>query len=154
MTRDQEFLRSLRLAPHPEGGHYREIWRSPAPPGVRAASTLIYYLLEAGQHSRWHRVDADEIWTWLEGAPLELWTWTEGQDPERHLLGRLDAPGIEPVCVVPAGCWQAARPVDGFVLSACAVAPGFDFRGFSLLADRPKAAERLRRRSPGSALLI
>jgi len=149
--RAADLVRLLGLSPHPEGGAYRETWRSPSPPGLRAAATTIYFLLDGDQHSRWHQVDADEIWTHLEGGPLELWIWTEDQAPERRILGRVDEAGARPVAVVPAGCWQAARPVTGYVLSGCTVAPGFDFKGFVLLADRPAAADRLRRLDPGSA---
>jgi len=151
--RSVELTRLLGLQPHPEGGAYRETWRSPAPPGVRAASTTIYYLLEPGGFSRWHRVDADEVWTHLEGGPLELWTWTEGGAPGRCVLGPVDAGGSRPVAVVPAGCWQAARPSAGYVLSGCTVAPAFDFKGFVLLADQPETAARLRERGAGLELI-
>jgi predicted cupin superfamily sugar epimerase len=98
-------------------------------------------------------VDADEIWTHLEGGPLELWTWTEGGVPERSVLGPVDAGGVRPVAVVPAGCWQAARPTAGYVLSGCTVAPAFDFKGFALLADLPASAARLRERGAGLELI-
>lgn len=146
--RATDLIRLLDLAPHPEGGAYKEIWRSPAPPGIRAAATSIYFLLDRGQCSRWHRVDAEEIWSHLEGGPLELWLWNEGSRPERRVLGPVDASGTRPTAVVPAGCWQAARPVEGYVLTGCSVAPAFEFRGFELLADRPGSAEALRRTAP------
>jgi uncharacterized protein len=149
--RAEELIRLLGLAPHPEGGAYREIWRSPAPSGVRAAATAIYFLLDRGQCSRWHRVDADEIWNHFEGGPLELWIWKEGTPPERRLLGPVDASGARPTVVVPGGCWQAARPVDGYGLTGCTVAPAFEFKRFELLADRPASAERLRREAPDLA---
>lgn len=152
-TRAADLTRILSLQPHPEGGAYRETWRSPAPAGVRPASTTIYYLLEAGGLSRWHRVDADEIWTHLEGGPLELWTWTEGRDPERRVLGPADAAGTRPVAVVPAGCWQGARATAGYVLSGCTVAPAFEFKGFTLLAEHPASAARLRERGAGLELI-
>ena len=149
--RAAELVHLLGLAPHPEGGAYKETWRSPSGPEVRAASTTIYFLLDRGERSRWHRVDADEIWTHLEGGPLELWTWVEGQPPQRRLLGPVDPSGTRPVAVVPTGCWQAARPVSGYVLSGCTVAPGFDFKGFVLLADRSASVERLRGLDPALA---
>jgi len=149
--RAADLIRLLGLIPHPEGGAYRETWRSPSPAGLRAAATTIYFLLDADQHSRWHQVDADEIWTHLEGGPLELWIWTEDQAPERRILGPVDEPGARPVAVVPAGCWQAARPASGYVLSGCTVAPAFDFNWFVLLDDRPASGDRLRRLGPGPA---
>ena len=145
--RAQELIRSLGLAPHPEGGYYREVHRSPAAPGQRPASTAIYFLLVAGQVSRWHRVDAEEAWHHYEGGPLEL-LWEDGDvvraalGPDRHLA------------VVPAGAWQAARPLGDYALMGCTVAPGFDFRGFSLLADVPGEAERFRARHPAWTPLI
>jgi len=148
--RAHDLKRLLGLRPHPEGGAYLETWRSPANPGVRAAATTIYFLLDREEHSRWHRVDADEIWTYLEGGALELWTWEEDRAPERRILGPVDETGARTVAVVPAGSWQAARPVSGYVLCGCTVAPGFDFEGFVLLADRPETADRLRRLDAGS----
>lgn len=149
--RAADLARLLGLQPHPEGGAYRETWRSPALPGVRAAATTIYFLLDRGQHSRWHRVDADEIWTHLEGGPLELWIWTGDGRPERRFLGPVDDAGTLPVAVVPAGCWQAARPADGYVLVGCTVAPGFQFSGFRMLSEEPEPAAKLRAESPGLA---
>lgn len=141
-------VRLLGLSPHPEGGSYRETWRSPAPAPARAASTTIYFLLDRDERSRWHRVDADEIWTHLEGGPLELLTWAEGRAVESRVLGPVDASGSRPVAVVPAGVWQAARPRDGYVLSGCTVAPGFEFKGFTMLADQAGPAAGLRERRP------
>jgi hypothetical protein len=152
--RPVELTRLLGLQPHPEGGAYREIWRAPASDGVRPASTLIYFLLDRGQVSRWHRVDADEIWQHLEGGPLDLLLWREGQEVERVRLGPVDAQGTRPQAVVPAGVWQAAWPVEEFVLSGCTVAPAFEFRGFRMLADEAPLAERLRGRHPGLADLL
>jgi len=154
IARAAELVRLLNLSPHPEGGSYKEVWRSPSHPDRRASCTLIYFLLEHPQHSRWHQVDADEIWTHLEGQPLELWSWVEGRAPERHLLGPLEQSGARPSLVVPAGCWQAARPVAGYALCACTVAPAFDFQGFTLLADRPETAGQLRLEAPTLGFLI
>jgi predicted cupin superfamily sugar epimerase len=154
IPRAAELVGLLDLRPHPEGGSYKEVWRSPSKPGARPASTLIFFLLDHGELSRWHRVDADEIWSHLEGGPLELWTWVEGRSPERHLLGPLEVPGACPALVVPSGCWQAARPVVGYVLCGCTVAPGFEFNGFALLADRPESATLLRLQAPALHDLI
>jgi predicted cupin superfamily sugar epimerase len=144
--RAAELTRLLGLIPHPEGGSYKEFWRSPSARGGRAASTSIYFLLDRGEFSRWHRVDADEIWTHLEGSALELWTWDEAGATERVIVGPADGTGALPVSVVPAGRWQAARPIGGPVLCGCTVAPGFRFEGFSMLSGDPDAAARLRDR--------
>src|SRR6185312_12710413 len=90
-------IAALELAPHPEGGWYRETYRSDAAPGTRAATTAIYYLLRRDERSHWHRVDASEIWHWYGGAALEL---RIGHDTVR-LGGDLVA-GERPQAVVPA----------------------------------------------------
>lgn len=132
MTTPDEIIRRLGLAPHPEGGWYRETWRAAAPPGTRAAGTAILYLLEAHQRSHWHRVDADEIWHWHAGAALRLSVSPDGQRAEARTLGPDLAAGALPQAVVPAGHWQAAEPLGGWVLVGCTVAPAFDFAGFTL----------------------
>jgi predicted cupin superfamily sugar epimerase len=127
-----EVVRLLGLQPHPEGGFYRETFRAPAPDGVRAASTAIYYLLREGDVSAWHRVvDADEVWHHYAGAPLELTLW-DGRERTSLRLGSGLAAGERPQAVVPAGVWQAARPMGGWTLVGCTVAPGFDFSGFEM----------------------
>jgi predicted cupin superfamily sugar epimerase len=128
----EEVVRLLGLQPHPEGGFYRETFRAPAPDGVRAASTAIYYLLREGDVSAWHRVvDADEVWHHYAGAPLELTLW-DGRERSSLRLGPGLAAGERPQAVVPAGIWQAARPLGGWVLVGCTVAPGFEFSGFEM----------------------
>lgn len=125
--------KELALSPHPEGGFYRETWRSPrtveGPGGApRAASTSILFLLPPGHRSDWHLVTSDEIWLHQQGGPLELHLL----DDEGHRVVRL-GPGGVPQAVVPAGVWQAARPAaDEGVLCGCVVAPGFDFADFTL----------------------
>jgi len=156
MDRVVELIRTLQLAPHPEGGHYREIWRSAdavAPTdgrGSRAALTSIYFLLPAGARSRWHRVRSDEIWHHYEGGPLELLLVPPDHlRLERRRLGPLNADEDQaPVHGVPAGFWQAARSLGDYTLVGCTVAPGFDFTDFELLGDRPEAAEALLRAFP------
>lgn len=160
-----ELIRTLALVPHPEGGHFAEVFRSsgavrPAGRDVsRAALTSIYFLLAAGEHSRWHRVAADEAWHFYEGDPLELF-WVDDRSGAcvRRRLGAVAAGGAagdtRPVEVVPAGAWQAARPTGAYALVGCTVGPGFDFRDFTLLADVPSEAERLGRRFPELAGLI
>ncbi len=128
-----------QLAPHPEGGYFRETYRSAlrtAPagwPGERALATAILYLLPAGQESAWHRVRGDELWLWQGGAPMEL----RIGDETRH-LGPDPAAGERPQVLVPAGAWQSATPAAGaaptapWSLVACLVVPGFDFADFEL----------------------
>jgi uncharacterized protein len=140
----------LGLVPHPEGGWYRELYRSAlrlqGPHGERAALTSIYYLLEPGQLSRWHVVAAEEAWHFYAGAQLELFVYEPGAHALRcHRLGEVQG-GAEPVSVVPAGCWQAARPLGGYALLGCTVAPGFEFADFRFVADLPEHAEHFRER--------
>jgi predicted cupin superfamily sugar epimerase len=129
----QELIAVLGMKPHPEGGWYVETWRDPAPQGERAACTAIYFLLEAGQHSHWHRVDATEIWLWHGGAPLRLETNLEGAARE-ITLGPDLAGEQRPQAVVPKNAWQAAESLGAWTLVSCVVAPGFEFTGFELAA--------------------
>jgi predicted cupin superfamily sugar epimerase len=130
-------IESLGLAPHPEGGWYREMWRAGAAPGERAGGTSIYFLLEAGQRSHWHRVDADELWLWHAGDALDLLVEQENGAVRKFALGGDVAGGYEPQCLVPASRWQSteARPKGsgaGWALVSCVVVPGFEFAGFEL----------------------
>src|SRR5579864_7739141 len=119
-------IQLLDLKPHPEGGHFRETFRD-SPSAGRSHSTAIYFLLKAGEVSRWHRIDAAEVWHFYRGAPLELRIGKEA-----HVLG----PGIDeaqvPQIVVPAGAWQAARSLGDYTLVGCTVSPGFEFAHFEL----------------------
>jgi hypothetical protein len=126
-------IHRLGLIRHPEGGWFRETFRDASlTAGTRAASTAIYYLLQAGEVSRWHRVDAAEVWHWYAGAPLRLTLSSDGRTRETLLLGPDLAAGAEPQRVVRAGLWQTAEPLGGWTLAGCTVAPGFDFGGFEL----------------------
>jgi uncharacterized protein len=127
-----DVIRLLDLAPHPEGGHFRETFRdSVTDPSGRAASTAIYFLLAAGEVSRWHRVDAAEAWHWHAGAPLALAIAdTAGRRSIR--LGADLAAGECPQAVVPAGAWQQAASLGAWTLVGCTVAPGFQFSGFEM----------------------
>ncbi len=126
-------IAALNLAPHPEGGWYRQTWAAAAAEGARPAATLILFLLRAGERSHWHRVDADEIWLWHAGAPLVLAVAETDAGPARETrLGPAVAAGETPQAVVPAGHWQAAAPAGAFALVSCVVAPGFRFAGFTL----------------------
>ena len=129
----QGVIRLLGLAPHPEGGHFREIHRNFAPDGGRGAATSIYFLLAAGERSHWHRVDADEIWNYHAGAPLALDLWAEGEGAVRgHRLGADLAAGQRPQAVVPRNVWQSAISLGPWTLVGCTVAPAFDFKGFEI----------------------
>ena len=158
--RASALIRLLDLTPHPEGGYYREVFRSPRMVRAsdsaveRAAITTIYFLLVAGQHSRWHRIRSDEVWHYYEGDPLELiWLDAARTVPEHRRLGPA-TDERQPVEVVPGGCWQAARPLGEYTLVGCSVAPGFEFREFSLLADAPNELALVRGRFPELAVLI
>lgn len=133
MTAD-EITRLLALAPHPEGGRYRETFRDGRLiAGGRAASTAIYFLLRTGEVSRWHRVDAVEVWHWYGGAPLELGMARDGRAAPCHLiLGNDLRAGHRPQGIVPAGYWQQARSLGDWTLAGCTVAPGFQFDGFEM----------------------
>jgi len=122
----------LGLRPHPEGGWYVETWRAPVVEGERAPSSAILYLLAAGERSHWHRVDAAEVWQWSAGGPLELDVWDGTGPVVRHRLGGDVVAGDSPQMVVPAGAWQAARPLGDWALVGCIVAPAFRFEGFEL----------------------
>ncbi|MBX6320562.1 MAG: cupin domain-containing protein [Rhodospirillaceae bacterium] len=128
----QDVIRLLGLAPHPEGGHYRETFRDPRPAGGRPASTAIYFLLARGEVSAWHRIDAAEVWHWYAGAPLMLSVSADGGAATRLRLGPDLAAGERPQAVVPAGAWQSAASLGDWTLVGCTVAPGFDFAGFEL----------------------
>jgi predicted cupin superfamily sugar epimerase len=128
-------IETLGLQPHPEGGWYRETFRDVGRHG-RAASTAIFYLLEQGQVSAWHRVrDAAEAWHFYAGGPLRL-SLAAPDGPRRdQVLGPDLFAGHTPQLVVPAGWWQAAAPLGAWTLVGCTVAPGFEFAAFELAPD-------------------
>lgn len=154
-TRARALVERLSLQPHPEGGWYREVYRSSirvdAPAGDRSALTTILYLLENDQPSRWHVVEADEAWHFYGGAPLELLAYDPAaRSLRRRMLAtpREDAPGTgasgtegEPVAVIERGVWQAARALGEFSLVGCTVGPGFEFEDFRFVASLPGHAE-------------
>lgn len=158
-----ELVQLLDLAPHPEGGWYREFFRSadtalhPDGRGPRQALTSIDFLLAAGERSAWHRVASDEAWHLLEGGPLHLWL----MPPD---LGRLalvvlapvDAQGHRPRQVVPAHWWQAAEPAPGatHALVGASVAPGFDFADFCFGRDDPALLQALPALPPDARRLL
>ncbi len=135
--RAAEIARLLALRPHPEGGHYAEVFRSAqtVQPGdgrpLRPGLTSIDFLLAAGQFSAWHRVSSDEVWHLLEGPALRLWL----APPD---LSAFTAVDLLPACaegaprhVVPAGWWQAAEPLGDYAYVGATVGPGFDFADFT-----------------------
>lgn len=143
MTDLPDWARSLDLSPHPEGGFYRETWRSELtlpqnalPPdytGPRAAGTAILFLLMPGQQSAWHTVRSAELWLHHRGSPLLLEVGREIPGATTQLLGSDIAAGEHPQFVVPPGHWQRARPRDDEpTLVSCIVVPGFDFADFGL----------------------
>jgi predicted cupin superfamily sugar epimerase len=155
-ARAAELIAKLNLEPHPEGGYYREIFRSsdlvtPADGrGPRAALTTIYFLLPAGIVSRWHRVASDEVWHLYEGGPLEVLS----VDPACSALARHRLDPQSPVCTVAATHWQAARTLGDYALIGCTVGPGFDFADFAILADDAATAARLLESWPDVASLL
>ncbi|MBO6776034.1 MAG: cupin domain-containing protein [Marinibacterium sp.] len=129
MTAD-EIIDQLDLAPHPEGGHFRQTWI--AENEGRATGTCIYFLLKAGERSHWHRVDATEIWLWHAGAPLVLSLSATDAGPATEYLLTPDLSQGAPQVIVPAHHWQAARSTGDYSLVSCTVSPGFQFDGFEL----------------------
>lgn len=133
MGEAQAIIDTLGLTPHPEGGWYRETWRADAAPGDRASATAILFLLDAGQRSHWHRVDATEFWLWHAGAPLLLRRAPAEAGPiEDRRLGPDVLAGEAPQLCVPPGHWQSTETIDGWALVSCIVSPGFEFSGFTL----------------------
>ena len=138
MTVDwRDVVERFGMKAHPEGGWYVETWRAD-PPGAtgRPVASAILFLLPAGEESRWHRVDADELWQYSAGDPLELRIApADGGLVARYRLGP-DVTATDTVqVVVPAGAWQAARPLGAWTLVGCVVAPAFTFDGFELAPE-------------------
>ncbi|WP_182085147.1 cupin domain-containing protein [Aureimonas sp. ME7] len=132
--RARDVISALRLEAHPEGGWYRETFRDTAVDETgRARSTAIYYLLDLGETSEWHRVrDAAETWAWHAGAPLVLTVSPNGHDAAAHRLGNGVLTGEAPQFTVPAGWWQTATSLGEWTLVTCTVAPGFTFQSFEM----------------------
>lgn len=134
MDEAKTIIARLGLAPHPEGGWYRETWRAAPSEDGRARGTAIHFLLERGQRSHWHRVDADEWWLWHAGSPLDLHIAAAAadSDPTTVRLGGDVVGGYQPQCLVPANHWQSTEASHGWGLVTCIVVPGFEFAGFDL----------------------
>ena len=153
-ARAEELVRELGLTPHPEGGFYRELFRSRRMVRTddgrseRWAATTIFYLLRGSDVNKWHRVASDELWHWYEGAPITLHLLDAQVTRARsEVLGPVGAASV-PVRAVPAGCWQAVRCTGEYTLAGCTVAPGFEFSDFRLLRDLPDLAAQLRQSFP------
>lgn len=128
-----DVIRRLDLKPHPEGGYFRETFRDPATDADgRAASSLIYFLLGAGDVSEWHRCDATEVWHYYAGAPIVLTQSPNGHDASAAHLGPDVLAGQKPQIIVPANHWQTATSLGAWTLVGCTVAPAFRFEGFEL----------------------
>ena len=125
----EDIIKKLDMQPHPEGGWYKETWRHATQP--RAMGTAIYFLLEAHQHSHWHKVDADEMWHWYAGSPMELHQY-DGDKQWVDTLGPDLLSDQRPQLLVETNRWQKSVPVNGWVLVGCTVVPGFVFEGFRL----------------------
>lgn len=139
--RAHQLIAQLALVPHPEGGHYREFFRSAhsvrpddARP-QRSALTSIDFLLQAGEFSAWHRVASDEVWHLLEGDPLKLWCVPPTLDRVEQVILSTASATSAPRHVVPAGWWQAAGPLGEYAYVGATVGPGFDFADFSFGRD-------------------
>lgn len=144
----ESIIRELGLAPHPEGGFFRQTYRNAVTVGDRALSTAIYFLLTHDNPSRMHRVTSDEIWHFYAGDPIEMLQLGEGE-PRIVRIGPNLAAGERPQVLVPGGVWQGVRVQPGgrYALVGATVTPGFDFADFSmgdraeLIGCYPQAAE-------------
>jgi predicted cupin superfamily sugar epimerase len=130
----QAIIRELELQRHPEGGWYRQTFRD-TQGSQRGHSTAIYYLLESGERSHWHRVtDAVEVWHHYAGAPMKLHISENGTDSTTINLGPDVLAGERPQGLVPAGWWQSEETMGEFTLVGCTVSPGFEFSSFEMAA--------------------
>jgi uncharacterized protein len=123
---------ALELKPHPEGGHYRELWRDTPSDGRRGAASSIHFLLAAGERSHWHRIDASEIWIWQAGAPLLLALHRPGGGGKTLRLGPDAKNGETFQGIVAPYVWQEAKSLGAWTLVTCIVAPAFQFESFEL----------------------
>ena len=144
-------MQPIDLIPHPEGGRFREVFRSPKrvttmEGTARSALTHIYFSLDPGEISRFHKVASDEIWHLYQGAGIDLYTWDETHNPPVRTT--LSAERNRFCHVVPAGMWQAAAPISETVLVGCCVAPGFEFADFTLIDPDSTQARQLLKVAP------
>lgn len=143
----QELIERLQLRPHPEGGFFKEIYRSETACNFegqhRSVLTGIYFLLRQNEHSRWHVVDADEVWHYYDGAPLELFVASPDRTIYKTITLGSVTDGYSATFVVPRNWYQAARSKGEWSLSGCNVSPGFSFDGFRFLTADESEAFRL-----------
>jgi predicted cupin superfamily sugar epimerase len=135
------WIDSLGLNRHPEGGYFRETYRAHAEFNIRGvgrrhASSAIYYLLEKGQFSAFHRIKSDEVWHFYAGSPLAIHV-IDGAKLATITLGGDPGKGQSPQAVVRAGRWFAASAEKGYALVGCTVSPGFDYADWER-GDRKK----------------
>ena len=147
----------VSLVEHPEGGRFHEIFRSDAVATAnggqaRAALTHIYFSLDKGEVSRFHRVHSDEVWNLYQGSGIRLYTWDGTNRPPTCI--ELSAQAGCFCHVVHAGIWQAAEPVEDSVLVGCSVAPGFEFQNFEMMATDSDEARRLQAGNPAMSKFI
>jgi len=150
-------MKPIDLIEHPEGGRFREVFRSTRTVSkqdgrTRPALTHIYFSLKPGEVSRFHSVTSDEVWSLYQGAGLNLYTWDDTDTPPKCIT--LSARENCFCYVVPAGIWQAAAPVSDTVLVGCSVAPGFEFSDFTLIDPHSEEASRLLFLAPEMARFI
>ncbi|AFL79861.1 hypothetical protein Aeqsu_0347 [Aequorivita sublithincola DSM 14238] len=148
----EKIISQLELQPHPEGGYFKETYRSngeikkdsldKAYNGTRSYSTCIYFLLTSANFSAFHRVKQDEIWHFYDGSPIRLHIISEAGLHTKHLIGRDFNNGETPQLIVPGGCWFAAEVIneDAYSLVGCTVAPGFSFEDFELKSKKDLVA--------------
>lgn len=155
------WIENLNLLPHPEGGYFKETYRCKESiehnsidsrfNGKRNFSTAIYFLLEKGQKSVFHRIKSDEIWHFHDGGKLAIHIIGADGNLITHILGLDFGSGANPQIVVPAGCWFAAEPLGSYTLVGCTVSPGFDFNDFEmaeqtrLISDYPDLKDIINR---------
>jgi predicted cupin superfamily sugar epimerase len=130
----KDIIEALKLTAHPEGGHYRETWRDDLRPR-RGTGTAIYYLLQVGERSHWHRIDAAEIWHFYAGAPLELLTYPGGGNVIRRVLGPNLEANERPLLTVAPNEWQSARTLGDWTLVGCTVSPAFEFNHLEIAPE-------------------
>lgn len=154
-------IQSLDLKPHPEGGFFREVFRSQSSlvqpdddRPSRSALTLIYFLLPRSAVSRWHRVRSDEAWIHVEGAPLRLHLQDPSTQTFKHLTLGAPADDLPALHVVPSNHWQAAEPLGDYSLVSCAVAPGFEFADFTMGSDDPTFTQLVHSHAPSLSRLL
>lgn len=150
-------MKPVNLTEHPEGGRFREVFRSArtvsTQDGItKSALTHVYFCLKQGEVSKFHRVTSDEVWNLYQGQGLSLYTWHGTSTPPKCIT--LSASRNCFCYVIPAGTWQAAEPISDTVFVGCSVAPGFDFSDFTLMDPNSKEAKLLISAAPEMAKFI